>query len=501
MASKGQRRRARAKKGRETRAETRAKILSDPALTLDTLKAHFNDPKIIGRGKYNIVKAMTGKNAAAKRARFLNKAVDIGGRSLGALSKAATGDYMGALMSGLKILGKGDYTLTRNSVVQDLTGSQVPVMHSAKESIRFRHREFLGDVYSPNVISNFQTAVYNVNPGLLATFPFLGPIAQQFQTYRFMGLAFEFKSTAAVALSSSNIGMGTVALAAQYRSTAPTFTNRVQMMNEMWSVDGKPCDTFMLPIECAPAETPLDCLYVRGGGIPSTEDLKLYDLCKVTLACTGIPVANQVIGELWVTYDIELFKPQATNVLDQYQPLTELSLGTVGGTTPFANATATFDNIGFVLNPSSFTPNTGVGCFGAPAITVNPVVVNPSLAAGAAITVDRMSIIFPLGLVGTFMLSYFCSGTSATTNLNSGFDAFGNTALGFASQLYQNNWSIIRVQAGPVGAGSITMLVNVLFNIPNSSAQAIMRFNAGNLYPNVANTGFIYLQQINGNAV
>lgn len=133
-----------------------------------------------------------------------------------------------------KIFGLGAYKMKRNNVYNDMVSQQVPVMHSSSESVVFRHREYIADVSSS---TTFTTTSYSVNPGLSATFPYLCNIAQNFQEYQFNGLVFEFKSTSADALNSTNTALGSVILAAQYRADAPLFVDKQQMLNEMWSVD------------------------------------------------------------------------------------------------------------------------------------------------------------------------------------------------------------------------------------------------------------------------
>jgi len=388
---------------------------------------------------------------------------------LGPLKQAAAGDYMGALMSGLKILGQGDYKLSRNSVVEDMTRDQVPAMHSAKESIRFRHREFICDVYSGASTTNFNSITYSVNPGLQGTFPFLAPIAQQFQEYRFHGLAFEFKPTSAVAIASATqIGMGTVMLAAQYRSTAPAFTSKQVLLNEMWAVDGRPSDEFMLPIECDPGQSPNATFYVRAAGLTSTDDIKFFDLCKITLATQGIPVANQIIGELWVTYDVELLKPLPTETLDLYGYAYQIPLnGTynpgVGGvgSLMFASSNAgttvlapTVDNFGFstsLVTPQNLVANSSVGY-------LYQGTTNSS-------TYGNCGVLFPLGITGIFCLTWYFVGTS--------------TAVSWVSPSVNAGATLLQAKA----AGSSTTTATTAqyyISIPNPSVQACVYWTSSN---------------------
>jgi len=464
----------------------------------------IQSPNIIGKGAYNFAKAYNGKNAASKRSNYMSRAIDIGGRSLNALKQANSGDYMGALMSGMKILGKGDYQLTRNTIAQDLVAQQVPNVHGANESIRFRHREFLGDIFSPATAGAFSASTYSINPGLASTFPFLAPIAQQFQEYKFHGLVFEYKSTSAVAIGTANIGMGVVAMAAQYRADAPKFTDKLTMMNEMWSVDGRPSDCFMLPIECAPEECPMSCLYVRGTAISTTSDnVKFYDLARITLAMTGIPVVEQQIGELWISYDVELFKPQATSILDAYQSFAEFTVSGVLSGSMFTNATIAYDCIGFdtstTITPTGrWSPNSGRGLVGVSAPFTLYTSINSSTLT-TSVSVVAGSIIFPLGTVGVFSLAVALTGTSSTPSYVAGSDAFGNSIAGASTAAYQNNWvGLNAFYTSPPAAGTTGGHYTLHARILSSSSQAVITFN---FLLATAAAGTWYIAQLNNNYV
>jgi hypothetical protein len=263
-----------------------------------------------------------------------------------------------------KIFGSGSYAMT-NSLWN--ATSQVPIMHSSNESVRIKHREYIGDITMNG--ANFLTYPFAINPGLASTFPYLSAVAQNFQEYSFKGLVFEYKSTSATALvSGTNTAMGSVMLAAQYRADAPIFVNKTQLLNEMWSVDTVPSQNTVLPVECAPAETVLPKQYIRTGAV--TGDIKLFDLCTLTVATFGAQTGqNNVVGELWASYDVELCKPQVSSTVSA--PGSSAYYG-------ISNSWSTNNLFGGVL---------------------------PSAASTIAITTNLNTLSFPVGSGGYYLIS------------------------------------------------------------------------------------------------
>lgn len=326
-----------------------------------------------------------------------------------------------------KVFGSGSYAMT-NSCWN--SSQQVPVMHNSNESIRIRHREYITDINMNGPL--FQTYPFAINPGLPQSFPYLSAIAQNFQEYSFKGLVFEFKTTSATALvSGSNTAMGSVMLAAQYRADAPVFTNKTQLLNEMWSVDTVPSQNVILPVECNPAETTLPRQYVRTGSV--TGDIKLFDLCQLVVATYGAQTSqNNVVGELWVSYDVELSKPQLAN-------------------TVAASGTAAF----YGVSNTWATGNLFQGII-------------PSVASNVSVTFNTVNeIILPIGIGGYFLYSVAMvfSGTYGT-----GTVVYNNCHVA------SNNIQIIEYNAGALGSNSYGQVI--LVTAP-SNQQATITIPSG----------------------
>lgn len=226
------------------------------------------------------------------------------------------GSYFGPLGSKIgasagklfsKVTGFGDYKVQSNTLI---TGASPPLFASAGRGTLVRHREYLGDVYSAPVAGAFNVQGFAVNPGLATTFEWLAQIANNFEQYCIRGMIFEYKAMSADALNSTNTALGTVIMATQYNSAAAAFTSKAQMEGHEFCTSSRPSASFVHPIECSRAETPLSCLYTRSGSVPSSTDQRFYDLGTFYIGVQGMQAADVNLGELWVTYDVELLKPR-----------------------------------------------------------------------------------------------------------------------------------------------------------------------------------------------
>jgi len=291
------------------------------------------------------VKIVKKANATAELTRLgaaLRGLGGLGGSALGGLvgmpsAGAATGRSLGATIS--RWLGSGDYEVSTNSIVKGVKSGSIPMMHQAGQSIVVRHKEYLGDVFSGTGSPTGFSVVnsYTLNPGLAASFPWLAGIAANYQEYTWRGLVFHYVSTSGNA-TGTNTSLGTVAMATNYRATAPAYTSRLTMLNEYCSTDSKPSEDFVHPIECDPKENPYAVQYVRSGAVPAGEDPKTYDLGVTSIATQGMQTASENLGELWVSYEVELRKPIANALLAStanygYGSLTGAGLGHALGTT------------------------------------------------------------------------------------------------------------------------------------------------------------------------
>ncbi len=218
----------------------------------------------------------------------------------------------GPIGRGMKsaIRGFGDYTVANNSIMGLFGGSDPPeVVNSNTKATIVRHREYLGDVTST---TSFTPIEYIINPGNSLTFPWLSNVAHAFEEYKFRGLLFEFKSMSsdAVLSTAASSGLGTVIMATQYDVLDDIFPNKQAIENYQYANSRKPSLSFIHPVECARNQTVMNELFVRTHAVPADADARFYDLGRFVLATQGMQNNGGVIGELWVTYEIELLKPK-----------------------------------------------------------------------------------------------------------------------------------------------------------------------------------------------
>jgi hypothetical protein len=192
----------------------------------------------------------------------------------------------------------------------------IPMMHKNDQKIIVRHKEFVCEVKSSQDFTIQRTL--EINPGLENTFPWLSRVAGVYQTYRITGMVYHYIPTSGSAVSSTNNALGSVMLQTSYRATSAPPGSKTELLNEYWACESVPSETFCHPIECAPSENPFQVQYIRRGEVPDGDNRMLYDLGKTFVATSGMQQSGVVLGDLWVTYEVELTKPVVSdNVNDR----------------------------------------------------------------------------------------------------------------------------------------------------------------------------------------
>jgi len=314
----------------------------------------------------------------------------LGGGKIGAYmgnpaAGAATGHSFAAAIS--RWLGSGDYTITANTLARASPNGMIPAMHNNGQSIVVRHREFVSEVLSSTSFSVQQSLP--INPGMPVTFPWLSSIAAQYEEYRIKGMVYHYVPTSGNAINSTNPALGSVMLQTTYRANAVAPTSKMEMMNEYWASESVPSETYCHPIECNPRENPFNVHYVRTGAVPSGDSPLLYDYGKTFLAVTGNPATGNVLGELWISYEIELRKPVLTGTND---------LSTASLTASTATGIDNNHMFGTSLTAQATTMPAGV-----------------TYTNGSAVG----AINFLPGTIGTYLVTYWATGGAANITLTS----------------------------------------------------------------------------------
>jgi len=296
----------------------------------------------------------------------------LGGSAIGSLfgmpgAGASAGSSLGATIS--KWLGSGNYAVKSNSIVSNVVrGSDaIPAMHNEGQSVIVRHKEFVTEIVGSTAFT--VQATFGINPGNSVTFPWLSQIAANFQEYKIRGLVFHYVPSSGNAVSATNAALGTVMIQTSYRANDAAPASKVEMLNEFWSSEAVPSEPFCHPLECDPKENPFNVQYVRTGNVPTNDNTLLYDLGQTFVATSGQQANGNTLGDLWVTYEIELKKPLIASNVTPDIPVSVQSVtgGTPSGTTLFPTGsvfTTQYGSLAMVLNANSNKISFGAGLVG-----------------------------------------------------------------------------------------------------------------------------------------
>jgi NACalpha-BTF3-like transcription factor len=320
-----------------------SKMRSGPMLPGNHFKtATYNGQR---RAQVNHVKSTIRERAPREKkgVPWYKEAADIGG-SIASVAKSVLP----------MLTGFGDYEVESNSILANETegklGNEVPIIKNTKNSNIVSHREYIGDVLSST--SSFSSQVFNLNPGMDETYPWLAPLANNYTQWVPRGMVFELVSEASN--TTATVGMGYMAMATQYNSQEAAFEDKKSMLNHEFATSGKPSKSQVHPIECKKSELVLGNLYVRAGTPPSSSDIRFYDLGKLTVATGGQATGGIVIAELWCTYEIEFLVPKMSAISGVSIGYDNYYMVGCAGPTPFGNGTQiklANSNLGTVMTP------------------------------------------------------------------------------------------------------------------------------------------------------
>ncbi len=265
-----------------------------------------------GRGGYWMQKLF-----GAKPGGFWDRAGDAAAD----FADAATGGATGLIRSGATALhrqltgqgmymGQGAYTQT-NSLVD--SGAAVSGFNAVPDgnTVTVSHREYISDIYGP-ATGNFTNVTFEINPGIERTFPWLSQIACNYDEYTLHQLMFTYRPTVTEFAAASG-QQGQVIMATQYNANDQPFTDKRVMMQYDGAMSSKVSMEQIHGVECDPSKISGDQgKYIRNRPVLEDMDKNNYDHGQFNIAIADIPntYANQSIGELWVSYTVQLRKPK-----------------------------------------------------------------------------------------------------------------------------------------------------------------------------------------------
>lgn len=273
-----------------------------------TSRDYLSGRAALGKGAYrlgNLVRSAGGSIAHAMGADRQS------GRKIAGLG-LRTGNRLASMAGygGYYPVGAGEYSGPGGNVNSLISGSDVsvPRMQGGDEigSVVISHREYLGNITGSQL---FENSPFQLNPGLVQTFPWLSQIAVNYEEYSFEQLMFTYTSLLSEATASGAVG--SIIMTTNYNAGNPPFLGSTDMLNNIGTVSARPTDNPIIHgIECDDSKNVLPSYYVRVGAVPAAQDIKTYDVGLFQIATEGMPANDQLQGQLWVSYQIVLRKPK-----------------------------------------------------------------------------------------------------------------------------------------------------------------------------------------------
>lgn len=271
----------------------------------------------------------------------------VGGTMLGGPAGGAIGGFLGDQLS--RVVGFGDYVIKSNSYTKKqrggagevvnvggikVQGGPMPSFSRAGQGIRISHREYVCDITGS---AEFANTGFLVNASNEHLFPWLSHVAHYFEEYTFKGLLFEYRPTSG-AFNGATQALGSVIYATNYNCMEANFATKAEMDSYEYVTSCLPCVSMIHPVECMPGSNPVSVYYTKAVDSPDAQ--LMYDMGNFQVGTQGMNAAN-VVGELWVSYDIVLTKPRVnvrgpTEVWSHYTT----SSSTAAAATAFGNPVA-----------------------------------------------------------------------------------------------------------------------------------------------------------------
>lgn len=222
-----------------------------------------------------------------------------------------------------------------------------------RRSWRFTGSELIGDVVGS---TNFRTTRYPINPGLDKSFPWLSGEADKWEQYRFHSLRYRYVPRCATTTT------GSVLMSPDYNVRDNPPQTELQAADTYGAVESSAWVNTTCTLDIA-AMFPFGPRKMIRQSLVAGE-LNLYDAANFYMSTIGMANSNDLVGKLWVDYDVEFFIPQnspADNLAPStmsFYTFTSVSLVGEGVTSAL-----TFSRVFDPLRIDNAATSTGIGVF------------------------------------------------------------------------------------------------------------------------------------------
>lgn len=273
---------------------------------------------------------------------------------------------------GKKLRGSNDHVtsppVSMGTHMTSFTAQTTPT----RGGVRIKYRELLnGSLNGSSTFPAFTNplptgaGVYELNPGLSKTFPWLAVQAVQYEQYRIHSLSFKYVPFV------NTLQSGSVMMMVDYNSLdAPPLTEQ-QFLDHPGAVIGSVWEAVEFRADARNMHAIGPRKFVRPCAIAG--DLKTYDVGKMYIAMSN--GAGQPMGKLFVEYDIEFYTPQLVQA-PSYAPTTVSYFAIDAITGPQSFTTTVTKNVDWLtlnynpLNIARIGPGSYVPPAGTYAITI-----------------------------------------------------------------------------------------------------------------------------------
>lgn len=350
--------------------------------------------------------------------------------------------------------GKGGKNVSAPAAQSSTSKRGVPSMTSTNGGLRVKHSELVGVVSGA---INYSILTYEVNPAIDVTFPWLSGVAENFESYRLYGLSMRYVPRCPTTTN------GTIMISCDYNSADPTAvlgpSTEQALMATPGAVETPAWASISFRLD--PKRFNLDKYFTRSSGAVSNE---LYDPAFLYLGVVAF-ASNDVVGRLFIDYDIELLTPQMP-VAEDFGPTatTMFTLANAQNVTVPNSATLLWTPI---YNPVGVSYNPGTGAFqlrpGAYKIQTR---VRADVVSSVLGGKSKIALLKNGGLLANVPANYFCRDIDSSTDPSTGTLNLINWTefVGvLVSDLYTDLWSIRYTATGATADTHDVSLAGTVF--------------------------------------